>query len=82
MAQHTTPKRRSRRGKRNERPLPKGKCADCVFLLKPRRLVEFHEGPDGPLILPICAYNAESPGVLREVHPCQSCPNFPPEAGG
>ncbi len=81
MAEYTKPKRRSRRPKRDERPLPKGKCADCVFLLEPKRLVEFHEGPDGPLTLPICAHHADSPGVLREVHPCQCCPNFRAKRG-
>ncbi|HNY77335.1 MAG: HNH endonuclease [Sedimentisphaerales bacterium] len=84
MADSTRPRTRRQRQRRDERPQCRGKCADCVYLLEPKRLVDFHEGPNGPLILPICAHHAESPGELREVHPAQCCANFrarrkPPE---
>lgn len=52
-----------------------------MFLLEPKRLVEFHDGSDGSLILPICAHHADCPGVLREVHPCQCCQNFRAKRG-
>lgn len=76
MADGMKQRTRRKRRRRDERRQCRGTCADCVYLLKPRRLIDFHEGPGGSLILPICAYHADNPGELREVHPAQCCANF------
>ncbi len=76
MADGTRQRRHRQRGRRDERPQCRGTCKDCVYLLQPKRLVDFHEGPGGLLILPICAHHADNPGELREVHPAQHCANF------
>ena len=76
MADGTSQRRQRQRGRRDERPQCRGTCKDCVYLLQPKRLVDFHEGSGGLLILPICAHHADNPGELREVHPAQHCANF------
>ena len=53
-------------------------CYHCASLVRPKRL----EGDTQVLgrrpIFPICADHADSPGVPREVHPAEVCPNFRP----
>jgi hypothetical protein len=51
-------------------------CANCIYLLKPVRLHALRETMEPQLILPLCTNHAESPGEVREVHPCECCRNF------
>jgi hypothetical protein len=51
-------------------------CLTCVYLLKPVRLHCMRDTMEPQLILPLCMNHADSPGEVREVHPCECCRNF------
>jgi hypothetical protein len=58
---------------------PKQICLHCANLVWPQPLDGDRPTAGGPVRYPICVDHADSPGVPREVHPAESCPNFRPK---
>ena len=54
----------------------KRRCASCAYLLHPVRVHALRETVEPQLILPLCLNHTETPGEVREVHPCACCRNF------
>ncbi len=55
-------------------------CLHCVNLAWPERAYTWHaQAPDAKPPLPVCVHHVDSPGVPREVHPGDRCPNFRPK---
>jgi len=53
-------------------------CYHCVNLTWPKRLAEWHT-PGREVLFPVCVDHVDAPGVPREVHPAETCPNFRPK---
>ncbi len=58
---------------------PKRICLHCANLVWPKRLDGDKYAVGLPVLYPICACHVDSPGVPREVHPAEGCPNFRPK---
>ncbi len=56
--------------------MSKPRCAKCIFLFSPVLMHSGRETMEPQLILPLCLNHAATPGVVREVHPCECCRNF------
>ncbi len=71
---------RGRGGPKPRRPFFPGvnrpRCAKCIFLLSPALIHSSREMTEPQSILPLCLNHARTPGVVREVHPCECCRNF------
>jgi len=51
-------------------------CFHCVYLMQPEPLDSYRDILPTRVIFPLCAHHAQSPGVVREVHPAETSPNF------
>jgi len=51
-------------------------CYHCVNLVRPKRLVTESPSMSWRVVFPLCVGHPDSPGVPREVHPAETCPNF------
>ncbi len=55
-------------------------CLHCVNLAWPQRVYRWHaQTPSEKPPLPVCVHHVDAPGVPREVHPDDTCPNFRPK---
>jgi hypothetical protein len=55
---------------------PERTCFNCIHLMRPARLESFRQMMVPQVLLPICINHPDSPGQMREVHPCKTCRNF------
>jgi hypothetical protein len=53
-------------------------CMNCVNRVWPARLSEEYDVAPWRVRYPVCACHVDSPGVPREIHPCEGCANFRP----
>jgi hypothetical protein len=51
-------------------------CHRCANLVWPKGLEGMRQMMGPRPIFPVCVDHPDSPGVLREVHPAEECPNF------
>jgi len=58
------------------RTVSKWTCCSCVNLVRPKRLKAGSGIASWRQVFPVCVGHPESPGVPREVHPGETCPNF------
>jgi hypothetical protein len=53
-------------------------CMNCENRVWPIRLRDDYEVSHSRIRYPVCACHVDSPGVPREIHPCEGCANFRP----
>jgi len=53
-------------------------CMNCENRIWPIRLRDDYEVSHSRIRYPVCACHVDSPGVPREIHPCEGCANFRP----
>jgi len=51
-------------------------CYHCVYLMQPEPLASYRDILPKRVIFPLCAHHADNPGVVREVHPAETCHDF------
>jgi hypothetical protein len=51
-------------------------CYHCASLIRPKRPETEEAMMPWRIVYPVCADHPDSPGVPREVHPAETCPNF------
>jgi hypothetical protein len=51
-------------------------CFHCVYLMQPEPLDSYRDILSTRVTFPLCAHHAQSPGVVREVHPAETCRHF------